>query len=128
MLIKSNKIISPVTKEDLGDKSPWLTKGKEYVVLALNISTKGGIEVCIQTDHYNEPHYITLDGFEIINQRMPFSWITVSKDLGDENIIDMLPQSWAYDGFFGQLDDENPEAIALFNKEAEIIYREEGKV
>lgn len=128
MLIKCTKIISPVTKEDLGEKSPWLTKGKEYVVLALNVSSKCGMEVCIQTDHYNEPRYITLNGFEIISQTIPKNWVTVSKKIDDETFIDMLPQSWAYEGFFNELEDENHQAIALFNKEAELIYREEGKV
>lgn len=128
MLIKCTKIISPVTKENLGDKSPWLTKGKEYVVLALNISSKFGIEACIQTDHYSEPRYITLNGFEIISQHIPTSWITLTKQIDDETFIDMLPQSWAYDGFFNELEDENHQSIALFNKEVEIIYREEGKV
>ena len=128
MLIKCTKIISPVTKEDLGEKSPWLTKGKNYVVFALNISSKCGIEVCIQTDQYNEPRYITLNGFEIISQHIPTSWITLTKQIDDETFIDMLPQSWAYDGFFNELENENHQAIALFNKEAELIYQEEGKI
>ena len=127
MLIKCNKIISPVTKEDLGEKSPWLTQGKEYVVLALNVSSKFGIEVCIQTDHYKEPRYITLDGFEVISQKIPRVWITLMRDLDDEKIIDLIPKSWSYDDFFNELADENPEALVLFNKEAELIYREEGK-
>lgn len=126
MLIKCNKIISPVTQEDLGDKSPWLTKVKEYVVLSLNISSKFGTEVCIQTDHYREPRYITLDGFEIISQKIPKNWITTVKKIEDEYLIDMLPQSWSYEGFFNELSDENSQAIDIFNKEAELIYREEG--
>jgi hypothetical protein len=128
MLIKCTKIISPVTKEDLGDKSPWLVKGKEYVVLALNISSKCGITVCLQTEHYNEPSYFSLNGFEIISQHIPKSWITLTKQMDDETFIDMIPQSWAYDGFFNELEDENHQAIALFNREIEIIYCEEGKL
>jgi hypothetical protein len=125
MLIKCNKIISHVTKKDLGDASPWLKKGKEYIVLALNISGKGGIEVCIQTEHYNEPYFILLNGFEILSQQIPSSWITIIKDIYDEKIITMLPKSWAYDDFFIDLEDEKPEALILFNQEAELIYREQ---
>lgn len=128
MIIKCNKIISPVTKEDLGEKSPWLTKGKEYVVLALNISSKCGIEACIQTDHYNEPRYITLNGFEIVSQKIPSAWITISKDIGEEKFIEMLPKSWAYDGFFEELENENLDSIAIFNKEVELIYNEEKNI
>jgi hypothetical protein len=127
MLIKCNKIISPVTKEDLGHKSPWLTKGREYVVLALNFSSKSGIEVCIQTDHYNEPRYIALDGFEILSQCIPSNWVTFTKNIGNETFVDMLPQSWSYDGFFDELEDQNKTAIDVFNIEADIIYHQEKK-
>lgn len=128
MIIKCNTIISPVTKEDLGDKSPWLTKGNEYIVLALNISSRSGIEACIQTDHYNEPRYITLNGFEIISQKIPSSWITINKDIGEETFVEMIPESWAYDGFFEELENENMDSIAIFNKEAELIYNEEKNI
>ena len=93
----------------------------------MNISSKCGIEVCIQTDHYNEPRYITLNGFEIVSQHIPKSWITLIKQIDDEKFIDMLPQSWADDSFFNDLEDEDHQAIALFNKEAALIYHEENK-
>jgi hypothetical protein len=96
MIVKCNKIISFVTKENLGDKSPWLVKGNEYVILALDWSSKGGIEAYIQTEHYKEPRFISLNGFEFISQTIPSSWVTKIQDLGDEKIVTMLPASWSY--------------------------------
>ena len=126
MRIKCNNIISPITKEEMGDKSPWLTKDREYVVLALEINDKRGIDVCIQTDHYNEPSFIPLDGFEVVSQKIPLSWITVVNNIEDRKFLTMLPKSWNYNSFFEDLDDENLDAIALFNKEVELIYKAEG--
>ena len=41
----------------------------------------------------------------------------------------MLPKSWSINKkFFEDLEDEKAEAVALFNKEAELIYKEDGEV
>jgi len=127
MRIKCNRIISSATKEDLGGVSPWLKRGNEYTVLAIDWSSKFGMQVFIQTEHYNEPHFVDLEGFEITSQKIPSSWITTTKQFGDQLLVTMLPKSWStHDGFFEELDDERPEIVALFNKEAELIYHEEG--
>ncbi|EDP46294.1 hypothetical protein [Rickettsiella grylli] len=126
MIVKCNKIISPVTKEDLGDKSLWLVKGNKYVILALDWSSKDGIEAYIQTEHYKEPRFISLNGFEFISQMIPSSWAIKIQELGDEKIITMLPASWSHDGFFEDVENQELKAIELFNKEVEQIYREES--
>ena len=129
MRIKCNKIISPTTKEDLGDISPWLKRGHEYTVLAMNWSSKFGMKVFIQSEHYNEPCFVDLEGFEILSQKIPSSWITTTREFGDQLLVTMLPKSWtAYTNFFEELEDEKKEAVALFNEAVELIYREEGKV
>ena len=128
MKVKCAKIISPTTKKDLGEHSPWLKRGKEYIVLALNWSSKFGMQIFIQTEQYNEPRFIFLDGFEIISQKIPVSWSTKTQEFGNQYIMTMQPQSWlSFNNFFDELDDENPEAVALFNKEAELIYKEEAE-
>lgn len=125
MRVKCNRIISHTTKEDLGDQSPWLKKGKEYLVLAMAWSSKFGMQIYIQTEQYNEPRFIDLDGFEIVSQKIPSSWITTTQQFGDQTLVFMFPKSWAYDSFFEEVDDEKPEAVKLFNKEVEQMYREE---
>jgi hypothetical protein len=128
MRVKCNKIISRATKKDLGDKSPWLTKDKEYLVLAMSWSSKFGMDVCIQTEQYNEPAFIRLEGFEIVSQKIPSSWVTTTQQFGDQTLVYMLPKSWNYETFFEEIEDEKSEAVALFNKEVEQICREEGLI
>jgi len=126
MLVKCNKIISHTTNEDLGDDSPWLKKEKEYLVLAMSWSSKFGMQIYIQTEEYNEPAFIRLEGFEIISQKIPSSWITTTQSFGDQLLVHMLPQSWSYESFFEEIENEKSETIALFNQEVEKMYREEG--
>lgn len=128
MRIKCNKIISPTTQEDLGSESPWLKKDKEYLVLAMSWSSKFGMEIYIQTEQYNEPAFIRLEGFEIISQKIPSSWITVTQQFGDQTLVHMLPRSWNYENFFEEIENEKSEAVSLFNKEVEQMYHEEGEL
>ncbi len=79
MRVKCCRIISHTTKEDLGEQSPWLKKGKEYLVLAMAWSSKFGMQIYIQTEQYNEPRFIDLDGFEIVSQKIPSTWITTTQ-------------------------------------------------
>jgi len=125
MKVICRKIISPITKEDLGNESPWLKLGKEYVVLALELSSKG-IRIVIKTEHFAEPAVIDIDGFEFVDQKIPSSWITnVMSEENGKKIIIMLPASWNYESFFEDLEDGKPEAVALYTKEAQQIYKEE---
>ncbi len=126
MKVLCRKAISRTTKEDLGETSPWLQLGKEYVVLALNYEEKSGFDIYIQTEDHYEPRFMSLCGFEVLNQNIPSSWVTIIDEVYGRKVITMLPASWNYDDFFEDMEDQKPEAIALFNKEAEMMYREEG--
>ena len=126
MKVKCNKIISPTTKRDLGEHSPWLVKGKEYVVLALSLSLGSGLYMFIQSEHYNEPIFVRFEGFEFTSDKIPSNWITVIKQNDHNTSCEMLPESWAYENFFEELADEKSEAVKLFIKEAEKINQEEG--
>lgn len=125
MKVLCRKIISP-TGKDLGEDSPWLKVGNEYVVLALIIVEGSGMQIYIQTEAQDEPYFFSLIGFEFINQNIPSLWITKITEAYDRKVMTMLPSSWDYESFFEDMNDQNPKAIALFNKEVEQIYREEG--
>ena len=125
MRVKCNQVISPITKENLGDESPWLKKNKDYLVLAMSWSSKFGMQIYIQTEQCNEPSFIRLEGFEIISQEIPSSWVTITQQFGDQVLVHMLPKNWNYETFFDEIENEKPEAVELFNKEVEQMYREE---
>lgn len=116
--------MNPITKVDIGTFSPWLTLNHEYIVLGLEISPQDGITVLLQSDHYNEPISVPLDGFEIVGQKFPSNWSAKTKD----NIYRIMPASWMYDDFFKDLEDQTEKAMLLFQEESEVIYREEGLI
>jgi hypothetical protein len=127
MKVRCKKIISEITKKDLGNVSPWVTLDKEYIVLAIDIESQN-ITILIQSDGHYEPFYSSLDGFEIVDQQIPSNWGIKISDFYDQVIYQMMPKIWMYDSFFEEVEDEDPKAIALFNAETEIIYREAGWV
>ncbi|GAB4391553.1 MAG: hypothetical protein Tsb005_01820 [Gammaproteobacteria bacterium] len=127
MKVLCRKIFSPMGK-DLGDSSPWLKVGNEYVVLAMEITEGSGILIYIQTEQNNEPAFFDLSGFQIINQHMPSSWVTVINDIDAKKSMVMLPAIWNYAGFFEQILNEEAEAIDKFNEAAEEIHLEEQTV
>jgi hypothetical protein len=122
MKIKCLKIIHPLSGKDMSPKNDWLTVGQDYLVLALHIVNEK-MEVIIQSDHYDQPIIKPLDDFEVISSFHPTSWDRVPGVARDEHWL--MPASWNYDGFFDGLDDEDPRAINIFNKEAKEIYRQE---
>ena len=125
MKVKCRNIISPITKENLGESSPWLTRDKEYVVLAIEMNLETGINILIQTDHYNDPVFIALDGFEVIEQNIPSNW---SKKYERNSSCYFMPESWMYSTFYEELEDQAEKAMFFFKKESELIYREEGLI
>lgn len=127
MKVKCQKVISP-TGKDLGENSPWLKVGNEYVVLAIVLVEKSGFQIYIQTEHYDEPHFSSLIGFEFINQKFPSSWVTIFSESYGRKVMTVLPASWNYDSFFEDMENQDPKAIELFNKEVEQMYREEGLI
>lgn len=124
MIVCCRKIVSRTTGVDLGDTSQWLTRNKEYVVLALNFFEGVGIDIFIQTEDHKEPRFISLTGFEIIDQRIPSSWILTSGKIEDRSTFTLLPAAWNAENFFIELENQDEKAITLFNNEVEKIYEE----
>ena len=100
MIVLCNKIISPATSKDLGSSSTWLTREKEYLVLSVSLSANSGLNIYIQTDHHDEPSFFCMDGFEIVSQKIPSSWITTVEEVKGKKVITMLPENWNYETFF----------------------------
>lgn len=128
MKIICRKIISATTKKDLGNSSPWLKLDKEYIVLAINLIEELGIEIYIQTEHFDEPKFFDIDGFEFVDQFIPSSWVTKLSQVYHRKVMTMLPKNWNYESFFEDMSEEDPGAMKLFTQEAKLIYREVGLI
>ncbi len=128
MIVKCNKIISPTTGEDLDEQSTWLIKDNEYLVLALSFSNNGGINIFIQTHHYDEPGFFSANGFEFVSQKIPSNWINIAYEYDEVITNFILPKSWSYGEFFDELEAQNTNAIALYNQEVKNMYIEETQL
>ncbi len=128
MIVKCNRIISSVTQEDLGGKSPCLEKEKYYLVFALSCSNNSGVYIYIQTENFNEPTFVPLDGFEIITQHIPKSWVTSTVENEQYTVFTMEPKSWSYEDFYEEVLNEHPETMELYRKEALMMYEEEAEM
>ncbi len=49
-----------------------------------------------------------------------------NSEICDQTLVFMLPESWSYEHFFEEVNDEKSDAVKLFNKEVEQMHREEG--
>lgn len=125
MIVLCQNIISHTTKENLGDNSPWLKKGKYYKVLALCCFSRDGLSAFIQSEDAGDPVWFSLNGFEIIDQTQPANWITKIKHLPHGESMTRLPAAWDYDSFFEDLIDQEERAMELFISEAKKIYAQE---
>lgn len=125
MRVLCRKIISPSGK-DLGKNSPWLKVGNEYIVLAIIFAENSGLQIYIQTEDQDEPHFFSLTGFEFINQKIPSSWITKTTETYGRKIMTMLPASWNYESFFEDIENQELKTIELFNQEVEKMHTEES--
>ncbi len=99
MKVLCRNIISHTTGENLGNISPWLRRGKEYIFLAISYVENLGFDIYIQTEDRNELAFFSVKGFEFIDQKIPSSWVTVLNEPYGRKVM-ILPSSWNYDNFF----------------------------
>ncbi len=126
MKAKCIALYNEITEERQG-KSAWLTIGKEYVVLSIQ---------CSSNSVGKKNYYFIMDDtgtwgslqnakqFEVVSHNIPRSWKVYSK--AELDFLEFTPTSWSKEGFWEHYYDAEPEALAIFTKEVEAMYEEEG--
>ncbi|HRA42148.1 MAG TPA: hypothetical protein PLV31_00475, partial [Gammaproteobacteria bacterium] len=73
------------------------------------------------------PGYFDIRQFDIVSNYVPSNWVVEYNESFDN--ISFYPRSWIEaENFWDRfIDDDDPEMIALFEKEKELIYREEAE-
>ncbi len=126
MIIECEKAISSTTGEDLGNDSPWLKIGKQYVVYAIRFRNDPPhflrLEALIESENYNDPRLFDLTQFAVISSKIPSAWVF---NYDPEGSMAFMPKSWFYDSFWDDLDEEREKGMELFHKEKELILQEE---
>jgi hypothetical protein len=123
MKVRCKNIYNEHTKR-FEDTSSWLTIGKEYVVLEVEVNSLEKTFYRLIGDNDNKmPALYNASQFEIVDGGMPKNW-EVSQ-LSDGTLI-ICPKVWQEPGFWEDCYDHDPKALEIYKREARIIYEEEG--
>ncbi|HEY2567136.1 MAG TPA: hypothetical protein VGH95_05480 [Candidatus Aquirickettsiella sp.] len=105
-------------------ESSWITIGKEYIVLGIEIRPHE-VSYLIASDSEQMPILQYATQFEIISGKVPSNW----KILPDKfALFSILPSAWCEPGLMEAFYDQDPEALKIYRREAMLIYQEEGMV
>ena len=127
MKVKCKKFLSPFGDGMELESSGFLTIGREYIVLAIDINKRNVCKVYIEDDSKELPGYFDIRQFDVVSNYIPSRWVIEYRE--EFNSLAFYPKSWVeHEDFWDRfIDDHDPEMIALFEKERDLIYEEEPK-
>lgn len=123
MIVKCFKTYDSITREPI-ERTPWLTIGKEYVVLSLEVralSVENRVYLSIQSDDGANPVLFEADQFVTVSSKMPANWVISLDEFGNMNIE---PQKWSRPGFWEDYFNFDEDARQDFEDELKVILRD----
>lgn len=123
MRVKCINIYNQIS-EKYEEKSLSLTIGKEYLIIEMIIYPGDEVIYRLICDDLTTPALFDSKQFIIISNKIPSNWKINQRFADGCNAITLAPEPWLELGFWGDYFDSNPEAIAVYEKEKEIIYAE----
>jgi hypothetical protein len=124
MKIKCKQIINEQTQQSQ-DTSPWLTLGKEYVVLAIEVYKSKNLYLLVDDSSNQSPGLHDAKQFEVLSHTIPSNWIV---NPGELELVTIGPKAWSEPGFWEDCYDHDPKALEIYKREARIIMEEEGEL
>jgi hypothetical protein len=106
------------TRGNPQSESPWLTVGKVYNVVALELDNNGEWLARLVGDGLNGVALFPLEQFEIVSSLVSPTWTTTWKN---GKLIEVSPERWVGKGFWEGYYDRDPEAILVFEEEKKLI-------
>lgn len=123
MIVKCAKIISRSTGRDLGNKSPWLIKGKAYIVFAVryrwDIKT---IDFLLESENCSDPVFFDNSQFDVISNKISSYWV-FGKD--EDEFICFMPEEWFKEGFGEGIDNGDESSMSLYRKYRDLMIQED---
>jgi hypothetical protein len=108
------------------DFSPWLTLGKVYQVLSVFRDSSGKERFRILSNERDEDIAslgLHLEScFEVVSEFRPSNWCDRALKGG---AVEIAPKAWQSEGFWEALYDGDPKAYQAFDRERQLILREE---
>lgn len=119
MKVVCRRLASATTGEELS-ASPWLTIGREYLVLEIEASPTRGVSFLVEGD---QPGPTLWDAalFELATSHVPSVW-TAGLDNGG---ITLAPKEWQSPGFWESYFDGAPDAVEVFESARAAILADE---
>lgn len=121
MKVKCIKIYNEQRKE-YQEKSSWITLGKEYIVLAIEVRLDK-VSFLIASDSNEQPILQNACQFEVLTKTIPTNWKFAP---GTIELLTIGPKSWCEPGFWDSCYDGEPVALEIYKREARIIMEEEN--
>jgi len=112
MKVKCTKLID--SKGNPLDQSPWCTVGKVYYVLSVLLGSNGKWLLRLIGDGKNGVAMFNLEGFEVVSNRIPNTWIATWDEKG---VFALTPSAWNQRGFWEKFYDRDPETVRIFEEE-----------
>lgn len=122
MKVKCKQIINEHTQQQQ-NTSAWLTIGREYIVLAIEVYSTKTLYLLVDDSSNQAPHLHDAKQFEILSHRIPSNW---NINPGNLEIITIAPKIWQKSTFWEECYEGDQAAIEIYKREARIIYEEEG--
>lgn len=122
MKVRCTKIINEHTQKEQ-ETSDWLTVGKEYLVLAIEVYPTKNLYLMVDDSSNQAPGLHDAKQFETVTHTIPSNW-TINP--GDLDVVTLAPRAWQAPTFWEDCCEHNPKALDIYKREARIIYEEEG--
>ena len=124
MKVKCKQIINEHTQQRQ-NTSAWLTIGKEYIVLAIEVYPTKNLYLLIDDSSNQAPHLHDAKQFDVLSHYIPSNWII---NPGDLELVTISPKVWQEPIFWEECYAGHPSALEIYKREAKIIYEEEGRL
>lgn len=107
------------------ENESWLEKGKEYIVMMTKADLFNGFSYCLMSKDKKKLAWFSVNGFEVLSQEIPSTWITAEMQVQGNSALIMLPEKWHYDSFLSDLNSGEKTAQEIFEAETRKMYKEE---
>lgn len=122
MKVQCIHLVNPISG-DPESRSPWLTVGKEYLVLAVSVLPERGVMFRIVADDGHSPMLFKARQFAVTVTDVPSIWKVRGDDDGG---LEFGPDPWLRPGFWEDYFDGLPDASADFEAAKASIINEAG--
>lgn len=120
MKVVCRKLKSATTGDELSS-SPWLTIGREYLVLAIEASPSRGVSFLVDGDQPG-PTYWDAALFELASSHVPSVWVSA---LDESGALTLAPAEWQSAGYWESYFDKMPDAVGAFESARAALLAEE---